>query len=91
MSYIKIYDQNDNLTMDSSSRLAKILGWVNTGKQNGTFFDNNLINNSHWYFVIPTEEEFFSITPNLSISNGVISWVFSEKPTSSFTIIYGIY
>lgn len=91
MTYFKIYDKKGNLTIDNSSRLAKILGSINTGTKSGTFFDKNLINNHYWYFVTPNTSEFFNCSPEVSILNGIISWTFKERPVSFYTITYGIY
>lgn len=91
MTYFKIYDKNGNLTADSFSRLAKILGSINTGTVNGAFFDKNLINNHCWYFVTPNATAFFNCSPEVSVLNGVISWTFKETPVSGHIITYGIY
>lgn len=91
MAYFKIYDREGNLTIDESSRLAKILGCISTGTQNGSFYDKNLIGNDHWYFVSPCSTPSFNYSPEVKIKDGLISWTFVSKPLSSHTIIYGIY
>lgn len=96
MAYgLRVWDASGNLTLDTSTRLGRVLGYVEVttdgsltvpGFSTGTAFARvNTTGNS----VGPDAE--YSWPPNISISNNTLSWSYPSSTKGPAVIIYGVY
>ncbi len=96
-------DAGDNLILDVTDRLTRLLGIISTGTTNGTHTDPELSTGDPWWFLrCETSEDAYNgsmypIQVTITANTNTIAWQFNEyllRPGStvkSAKIYYGVY
>lgn len=92
---LKIWDELGNVVLDTSVRVGRIIGRVNSGTTAGSVSVPDFSQGTPWFIVQPiTSASFTSEVPNVTISNNTLSWTFPLSPdyTPINSIIsYGVF
>lgn len=97
---LRIWDALGNLTMDTSTRMSRLLGayTIPTGSATGSFSDAGFAQGTPWWSMVggailvggPTAS-YFNITPQVSVTGNVLSWDWASLPRSDVILLYGVY
>lgn len=88
---LQVFNADGSLAMNTSDRIAKVLGSVSVGA-NGSLYVPLLTGNTPFFFVYANQAP-STVTgglPNVSFSGGTISWNYPGGALPC-TIIYGVY
>ncbi|KQE85723.1 hypothetical protein [Acinetobacter lactucae] len=98
---LQTWDANENITLDLTDRLTKVLGTINTGTTNGSQNVGTFSNADFWFTCIPiaNTNNVKAIGPSVKYANGLLSWDWSDTnndPNNASIIypgliIYGVY
>jgi hypothetical protein len=90
---LKIWSPSGNLILDTSTRVGRLLGSIETGTNDGSFTPPSVVGGQLFAFVstgLPG-------SPGIAVSNGVIYWAFTYYyftqitiPKQSVRITYGV-
>ena len=92
---LQVWDTNEGLTVDITTRLTRVLGSFTTTEGvsvSGSVVDDNLLSGQPWYTIQQTPSA-RPWLPLIAISGNTISWEGrgGNSVTRSVTVVYGVY
>ena len=91
---IRAWDTSNNLTLDLSGRITRVLGQQQLWTATGSIYDPNLAMGSLWYDFVVADDSgpsgIWGTVPHVALSGWTLSW--SGAGTSGhYWLRYGVY
>lgn len=87
---LKVRDRSGNVMIDVSSKLPRIVGFVDTGGNAGSITVPELAKGTGYYIVTPISGTPGRGTPNVTIAGSTITWSYPNA-TVNDRIYYGYF
>jgi hypothetical protein len=77
---MRIWDRNGKIVFDTTSRIGRIIGYVDTGEVNGEITDLRLTLGEPFFVASPIEFLGFEYyMPRIVITGSTLSWAFTKE------------
>ena len=93
---LQVWDENGDLTVDITTRLGILLGFIDTNRQNGSLFVQGFSRGTPFFFANMTEppSTASAISPRVYTDSSTLYWVYDGEANIARVaarIFYGVY